>query len=89
MTKFEVNKEVGEQLKDFIEVTINDKEKALKSSLIKTFDFDEKRFQAKLIIEEVEKFDEIFQKYDYVWSNYRFIILIFRFSIYYKKRLFC
>ena len=60
MAKFEVDKEVGEQYRQFIEVTINDKERPSSSSLTKTFDVDEKRFEAKLIVQEVEKFDEIF-----------------------------
>jgi len=60
MEKFELKKEVGEHYKDFIEVTINDKDRPSVSELTKTFDFNNKRFEAKLTVQEVEKHDEIF-----------------------------
>jgi len=60
MTKMELDKQVGEDLKNFIEVVINDDDtnKPSKSEISKTFDTDDKRFVATLSVVETEKYDQ-------------------------------
>jgi len=59
MTKIELDKQVGEDLKNFIEVVINDgdENKPSKSEISKTFDIDDRRFVATLTVVETEKYD--------------------------------
>jgi len=59
MTKIELDKQVGEDLKNFIEVVINDDDdnKPSKSEISKTFDINDKRFIATLSVMETEKYD--------------------------------